>query len=65
MYGYLIRKTGTGSISYSNNHLHDLGGNKTTNYDKLSLDALNSVPLKGSKKIPVESHLQIIHRESV
>lgn len=44
-----IRRTRIGSISYSNNNLHDLGGNKTTNYDKLSLDALNSIASEGEQ----------------
>jgi len=45
-----IRKTGTGSISYRNNNLHDLGGNKSSNYDKLSLDALNSLASEGEQE---------------
>ena len=36
-----IRKPATGNSSYGNNHLHDLGGNKTTNYDKISPGALS------------------------
>ena len=45
-----IRKTGTGNLSYRNNHLHDVGGNKTTNYDKLSSDALSSLASQGEKE---------------
>ena len=45
-----IRKTETGSMSYRNNNLHDLGANKTSNYDKLSLDALNSVASEGEQE---------------
>lgn len=45
-----IRKTGTGNLSYHNDHLHDLGGNKTTNYDKLSRDALNSLASQGEQE---------------
>ena len=45
-----IRKTGTDNLSYRNNHLHDVGGNKTTNYDKLSSDALSSLASQGEKE---------------
>jgi CheY-like chemotaxis protein len=45
-----IRKTGTGNLSYLNNHLLDLGGNKTTNYDKLSPGALNSLASEGEQE---------------
>ena len=45
-----IRKTGTGNLSYHNDDLHDLGGNKTTNYDKLSRDALNSLASEGEQE---------------
>lgn len=45
-----IRKTGTGHLSYHNDHQHDLGGNRTTNYDKLSHDALNSLASQGEQE---------------
>ena len=45
-----IRRTGTGSIYSRNNSLHELGGNKTTNYDKLSLDSLNSFASEGEQE---------------
>lgn len=45
-----IRKTGTGNLSYRNNHLHDVGGNKTTNYDKLSREPLSSLASQGEKE---------------
>jgi CheY-like chemotaxis protein len=45
-----IRMTGTGNLSHSNNHLHDLGENKTTNYDKLNRDALNSLASEGEQE---------------
>jgi CheY-like chemotaxis protein len=45
-----IRKTGTNNLSYHNDHLNDLGGNKTTNYDKLSPDALNSLASQGEQE---------------
>lgn len=45
-----IRKTGTGNLSYRSNHLHDLGGNKTTNYDKLSPDGLTSLASQGEQE---------------
>ena len=45
-----IRKTGTGNLSYRNNYLQDLGGNKTTNYDKLSPDAFNSLAYRGEQE---------------
>ena len=44
-----IRKTGIGNLSYRSNHLHDLGRNKTTNYDKLSSEALNSLASQGEQ----------------
>ncbi len=57
-----IRRTGTGSISSRNNSLHDLGGNKTTNYDKLSLDSLNSFASEGEQEntggIPIIDYSQ-------
>jgi two-component system, OmpR family, response regulator ChvI len=40
-----VAKTGTGNLSYLNYHLHDLGGNKTTNYDKTSSGPLSSLAL--------------------
>ncbi len=59
-----IRKAGTGSISYRNNNLHDLGGNKTTNYDKLSLDALNPLASGGKQEntggIPITDYSERI-----
>jgi len=38
-----IRKTGIGNLSYRSNHLHDLGGNNTTNYGKPGSEPLNSL----------------------
>lgn len=57
-----IRRTGTGSISSRNNSLHELRRNKTTNYDKPSLDALNSFASEGEQEntggIPIIDYSQ-------
>jgi CheY-like chemotaxis protein len=44
------RETGTSDLSHRNNHLHELGGNKSTNYDKLSHDALNALVSEGAQE---------------
>ena len=59
-----IRKTGTGNLSYHNDHLRDLGENKTANYDRLSRDALNSLASQGEQENTGETPF-IDHSERV
>jgi len=45
-----IRKTGIGNLSYRSNQLHDLGGNKSTNYGKPGSEPLNSLASQGEQE---------------
>jgi CheY-like chemotaxis protein len=45
-----IRETGTGDLPHDNNHPHELGGNKSTGYERLNLDALNTLVPEGEQE---------------